>query len=32
VLIRGVERYRTDDDGPGAAAALQRAADDDLFR
>lgn len=32
VLIRGVERYRTDDDGPGAAAALQRAAADDLFR
>jgi coenzyme F420-0:L-glutamate ligase/coenzyme F420-1:gamma-L-glutamate ligase len=31
VLIRGAGRWRTDDDGPGAAA-LQRPAADDLFR
>ncbi len=32
VLIRGAGRWRTEDDGPGAAAALQRSADEDLFR
>ena len=32
VLIRGAERLWTADDGPGAAATLQRAADEDLFR
>ena len=32
VLVRGAGRWRTDDDGPGAAAALQRSADEDLFR
>ena len=32
VLVRGAGRWRTDEDGPGAAAALQRAADRDLFR
>ena len=32
VLIRGAARWRTDDDGPGAAARLQRAAEEDLFR
>jgi coenzyme F420-0:L-glutamate ligase / coenzyme F420-1:gamma-L-glutamate ligase len=31
VLIRGLERYVTADDGPGAAA-LRRPAEDDLFR
>ncbi|MGH2987272.1 MAG: coenzyme F420-0:L-glutamate ligase [Solirubrobacterales bacterium] len=31
-LIRGVGRWRTDDDGPGAATALQRPAAEDLFR
>ena len=32
VLIRGAERWRTADDGPGAAATLQRAEGEDLFR
>jgi coenzyme F420-0:L-glutamate ligase / coenzyme F420-1:gamma-L-glutamate ligase len=32
VAIRGAGRWRTDEDGPGAAAGLQRAAADDLFR
>lgn len=32
VLVRGGDRYRTDEDGPGAAAALQRPAGADLFR
>ena len=32
VLIAGAGRWRTDADGPGAAEALQRGADDDLFR
>ena len=32
VVVSGVGRWRTDDDGPGAAAALQRPAADDLFR
>jgi coenzyme F420-0:L-glutamate ligase / coenzyme F420-1:gamma-L-glutamate ligase len=32
VLVRGLERFVTADDGPGAAAALVRAAADDLFR
>jgi coenzyme F420-0:L-glutamate ligase/coenzyme F420-1:gamma-L-glutamate ligase len=32
VLIAGAGRWRTDADGPGAAAALQRGADEDLFR
>jgi coenzyme F420-0:L-glutamate ligase / coenzyme F420-1:gamma-L-glutamate ligase len=32
VLIRGAGHWRTDDDGPGAAGALQRAAAEDLFR
>jgi coenzyme F420-0:L-glutamate ligase/coenzyme F420-1:gamma-L-glutamate ligase len=32
VLIRGAGRFRTDEDGPGAAAALQRRREDDLFR
>ena len=32
VLVRGAARWRTDDDGPGAAAALQRVARADLFR
>jgi coenzyme F420-0:L-glutamate ligase/coenzyme F420-1:gamma-L-glutamate ligase len=32
VLVRGAGRWRTDEDGPGAAAALQRAGDRDLFR
>ncbi len=31
-LIRGAGRWRTDADGPGAAAALQRASSEDLFR
>jgi coenzyme F420-0:L-glutamate ligase / coenzyme F420-1:gamma-L-glutamate ligase len=31
-LVRGAGRWRTDDDGPGVAAALQRPADEDLFR
>ena len=31
VLVRGLERYVTDDDGPGAAA-LRRAHEQDLFR
>jgi len=31
VLVRGVERFVTDDDGPGAAA-LRRQPDQDLFR
>jgi coenzyme F420-0:L-glutamate ligase/coenzyme F420-1:gamma-L-glutamate ligase len=31
VLVRGLERWVTDEDGPGAAA-LRRAAEDDLFR
>ncbi len=31
-LVRGAAPWRTDDDGPGAAAALQRAAELDLFR
>ena len=31
VVIRGAERFRTEDDGPGAAA-LRRAAAEDLFR
>jgi coenzyme F420-0:L-glutamate ligase / coenzyme F420-1:gamma-L-glutamate ligase len=31
VLVRGLERYVTPDDGPGAAA-LRRPAEDDLFR
>jgi coenzyme F420-0:L-glutamate ligase/coenzyme F420-1:gamma-L-glutamate ligase len=31
-LIRGAGRWRTDDDGPGAGAALQRPAAEDLFR
>ena len=31
VLVRGLERFVTDDDGPGAAA-LRRPAEDDLFR
>jgi coenzyme F420-0:L-glutamate ligase/coenzyme F420-1:gamma-L-glutamate ligase len=32
VLVRGAGAWRTDEDGPGAAVALQRAADEDLFR
>jgi coenzyme F420-0:L-glutamate ligase / coenzyme F420-1:gamma-L-glutamate ligase len=32
VVIAGAGRWRTDADGPGAAAALQRPASDDLFR
>jgi coenzyme F420-0:L-glutamate ligase/coenzyme F420-1:gamma-L-glutamate ligase len=32
VVIRGAERLWTPDDGPGAAAALQRPEADDLFR
>lgn len=32
VLIRGAEQLWTADDGPGAAASLQRPADEDLFR
>jgi coenzyme F420-0:L-glutamate ligase / coenzyme F420-1:gamma-L-glutamate ligase len=32
VLIRGAERLWTAEDGPGAAATLQRADSDDLFR
>ena len=32
VLVRGAGAWRTDEDGPGAAAALQRAAAEDLFR
>jgi coenzyme F420-0:L-glutamate ligase / coenzyme F420-1:gamma-L-glutamate ligase len=32
VVVRGAERVWTADDGPGAAAQLQRAAADDLFR
>ena len=32
VLVRGAERWWTAEDGPGAAATLQRAADEDLFR
>ena len=32
VVIRGAARLRTDDDGPGAAAAIQRAGGEDLFR
>jgi coenzyme F420-0:L-glutamate ligase/coenzyme F420-1:gamma-L-glutamate ligase len=32
VLIRGAERFWTPEDGPGAAASLQRPPDDDLFR
>ena len=31
-LIRGAGAWRTDEDGPGAAAALQRPAGEDLFR
>jgi coenzyme F420-0:L-glutamate ligase / coenzyme F420-1:gamma-L-glutamate ligase len=31
VLVRGLERFVTEDDGPGAAA-LRRPAEDDLFR
>lgn len=31
-VVRGAERFRTDEDGPGAAAGLQREAADDLFR
>jgi coenzyme F420-0:L-glutamate ligase/coenzyme F420-1:gamma-L-glutamate ligase len=31
-LVRGAAPWRTDDDGPGAAATLQRAAELDLFR
>jgi coenzyme F420-0:L-glutamate ligase / coenzyme F420-1:gamma-L-glutamate ligase len=31
VLVRGLERYVTREDGPGAAA-LRRPAEDDLFR
>ena len=31
VLVRGLDRYVTRDDGPGAAA-LRRPADEDLFR
>jgi coenzyme F420-0:L-glutamate ligase/coenzyme F420-1:gamma-L-glutamate ligase len=32
VLIRGAERLWTAEDGPGAAASLQRPEDQDLFR
>jgi coenzyme F420-0:L-glutamate ligase/coenzyme F420-1:gamma-L-glutamate ligase len=32
VLVRGAGAWRTEEDGPGAAAALQRAAAEDLFR
>jgi coenzyme F420-0:L-glutamate ligase/coenzyme F420-1:gamma-L-glutamate ligase len=32
VAVRGAGRWRTDEDGPGAAAVLQRAATEDLFR
>ena len=32
VLIRGADRWWTADDGPGAAARLQRPLEDDLFR
>lgn len=32
LVIAGVERWCTDADGPGAAATLQRGADEDLFR
>jgi coenzyme F420-0:L-glutamate ligase/coenzyme F420-1:gamma-L-glutamate ligase len=32
VLIRGAARLRTDDDGPGAAATIQRPGGEDLFR
>jgi coenzyme F420-0:L-glutamate ligase/coenzyme F420-1:gamma-L-glutamate ligase len=31
VLVRGLERYVTEEDGPGAAA-LRRPAEKDLFR
>ena len=31
-VVRGAERFRTDEDGRGAAAGLQREAADDLFR
>ena len=31
-MIRGALGVRTEEDGPGAAAALQRSADEDLFR
>ena len=31
-VIGGAGRWRTEDDGPGAAASLQRAAGEDLFR
>ncbi len=31
-LVRGVGRWRTDGDGPGAGAVLQRAPSEDLFR
>jgi coenzyme F420-0:L-glutamate ligase/coenzyme F420-1:gamma-L-glutamate ligase len=31
-VIRGAAGARTEDDGPGAAATIQRSADDDLFR
>jgi coenzyme F420-0:L-glutamate ligase/coenzyme F420-1:gamma-L-glutamate ligase len=32
VVIEGAGRWRTPDDGPGAAAQLQRRRDEDLFR
>lgn len=32
ILIRGAAHLRTDDDGPGAAAAIQRLGAEDLFR
>jgi coenzyme F420-0:L-glutamate ligase / coenzyme F420-1:gamma-L-glutamate ligase len=32
VVIRGAGRWRTEEDGPGAASVLQRAAELDLFR
>jgi coenzyme F420-0:L-glutamate ligase / coenzyme F420-1:gamma-L-glutamate ligase len=31
-IVHGAGRWRIEDDGPGAAAALQRSAEDDLFR
>jgi coenzyme F420-0:L-glutamate ligase/coenzyme F420-1:gamma-L-glutamate ligase len=31
-IVRGARRWRIEEDGPGAAAALQRAAERDLFR
>jgi hypothetical protein len=31
VLVRGLERFVSADDGPGAVAGLVRAAADDLF-